>query len=79
MSVESNSAALIIPHTKFEAITSKDVGGDRFQRKTHASQQILNLGRNDFLPVAPMVMVLVFLKSQCRELSKSVYFHPLLT
>ena len=29
--------ALIIPNTKFEAIISEDVGGDRFQVKTHAS------------------------------------------
>ena len=37
-----NSTALIIPQTKFEATISKDVGGDRFQVKTHASQQILD-------------------------------------
>ena len=47
--------------------------------KTHASQQILDLGRYNFLPVAPMVMILVFFKSQCRELSKTVYFYPILT
>ena len=46
--------------------------------KTHASQQILALGRYNFLPVAPMVMILVFLKSQYRELSKNVYFYPIL-
>ena len=79
MSRRLNSTALIIPQTKFEAIMSKDVGGDRFPVKTHASQQILDLDRYNFLPVAPMVMTVVFLKSQCRELSKNVYFYPILT
>ena len=37
-----NSTALIIPQTKFEAIISRDVGGDRFQVKTRASRQILD-------------------------------------
>ena len=55
------------------------MGGDRFQVKTHASQQILDLGRYNFLPVAPMVMILVFLKSEYRELYKNVYFYPILT
>ena len=55
------------------------MGEDRFQVKTHGLQQILDLGRYNFLPVAPMVMILVFLKSQCRELSKNVYFYPILT
>ena len=32
-----NSTALIIPQTKFEGIISRDVGGDRFQVKTHVS------------------------------------------
>ena len=58
---------------------SKDVGGDRFQVKTHASRQILDFGHYNFLPVAPVVMILVFLKSQCRKLSKNVYFYPILT
>ena len=53
------------------------MGGDRFQVKTHASRRILDLGRYKFLPVAPMVMILVFLKSQCRELSKTVHFYPI--
>ena len=52
MSAESNSAALIIPWTKFEAIISKDVGGD-------ALRQILDLDRYNFLPVVPIVMILV--------------------
>ena len=47
--------------------------------KTHASQQIMGLRRCNFLPVAPMVMSLVFLESQCRELSKNVYFYPIRT
>ena len=59
--MESNSTALIIPQTKFEAITSRDVGGDRFQAKTHASQQILDLIRYNSLPVAPMVMIVVLI------------------
>ena len=63
LSTRLNSTALVIPQTKFEAIISKDVGGDRFQVKTHASRQILDLGRYNFLPVAPMVMNVVFLKS----------------
>ena len=67
------------PQTKSEDIISKYVGGDRFQVKTHASRQILDLGRNNFIPVAPMVMILVFLKSQCRELSKNVDFYAILT
>ena len=79
LSRESNSTALIMPHTKFEAIISKDVGGDRFQANTHALQQIKDSGRYNFLPVALMVMILVFLKSQCRELSKNLYFYLLLT
>ena len=81
LSRKLNSTALIIPQTKFEAIISKDVGGNRFQVhvKTHVSRQILDLGRYNFLPAAPMVMILVFLKSQCRELSKHVYFYPILT
>ena len=60
------------PPTKFEAIISKGVGGDRFQVKTHEMQQILYLGRSNFLPVAPIVIIMVFLKKQCRELSKNV-------
>ena len=79
MSRRLNSTALIIPQTKFEAIISKDVGEDKFQVKTHASLQILDSRRYNFLPVAPMVMILVFLKSQCRERSKNVYFYPILT
>ena len=47
--------------------------------KTHASRQILDLGHYNFLPVAPIVMILVLLRSQCRELSKNVYFYPILT
>ena len=39
------------------------LGGDRFQAKRDASRQILGLGRYNFLPVAPMVMILVFLES----------------
>ena len=35
--------------------------------KTHASRQILDSGRYNFLPVAPMVTILVFLKSQCKR------------
>ena len=54
------------------------MGGGRFQVKTHASRQILYLGRHYFLPGAPMGMILVFLKSQCRERSKNVYFYSLL-
>ena len=38
--MESNSAALITPHTKFEAIFSKDVGRDMFQAKTDVSSQV---------------------------------------
>ena len=71
-----NSTSLIIPQTKFEAIISNDVGGDRFQVKIHALRQILDLRRYNFLPVAPMVMILVFLKSQCRELSKKCILLP---
>ena len=76
--VESNSAALIMPRIKSEAIILEDVRGDRFQVKTHASRQILDLGRHNFLRIEPMVMIFVFLKSQCRELSKNAYFCPLL-
>ena len=76
LSGESNSTALIIPHTKFETIISKDVGGGRFQAKAHALPQILDLSPYNFLLVAPMVMILVFLKRQYRELSKNVYFYP---
>ena len=42
--VESNFTALIIPQTKFEVISSKDVGENRFQAKTHALRQILDSG-----------------------------------
>ena len=60
-SVKSNSTALILPQTKFQAIILKDVGGDRFQaKKTHASRQILDLGCYNFLPVALVGMILVF-------------------
>ena len=41
LSLESDSETVIIFLTKFEAIISKDVGGDR-QAKTHVSQQILD-------------------------------------
>ena len=76
-----NTTALIVAQTKFEAIISKDVAiwGDRFHVKTHASRQILDLGHYNFLPVAPTVMILVFLKSQCRELSKNVYCYSSLS
>ena len=40
LAVELNSTSLITPHTKFEAIFSKDLGGDRFQAKIWASRQI---------------------------------------
>ena len=43
-----NSTPLIISQTKFEAIISKDVGEDRFQVKTHASRQILDVGHYNF-------------------------------
>ena len=33
---------------------ARDVGGDRLQVKTDASQQILDLGCYNFLPVAPI-------------------------
>ena len=79
LSAESNSTALIIPQTKFEAIISKDVEEDRFQAKALVSRQILDFGRHSFLPVAPMVTILVFPKSQCKELTKNVYVYPLLT
>ena len=41
LSLESDSETVIIFLTKFEAIISKDVGGDR-QAKTHVSRQILD-------------------------------------
>ena len=50
-----------------------------FQEKTHVSLQVLDLGRYNFFSVAPKVMILTVLKSQCRELSKNVYFYPILT
>ena len=56
-----------ILQTKFEAIIKNDVGGDRFQVKIYASQQIQDSGHYNFLPVAPMVIILVFLEGQCRE------------
>ena len=79
LSRESNSTALTIPQTKFEASVSKDVGRDRFQAKTHELLQILDLSRYNFLPVATMVIILVLLKCQYRDLAKNVYFYPLLT
>ena len=78
LSVRSNSTVLIVSQTRFEAIISNIVGGDRFEAKTHASRQILDLGHYNFLPVAPMVMMLVFFESQCKKLSKNVSFYPLL-
>ena len=80
----SNSTALITPQTKFEAIIQK-MWEERFEAKTNTSRQILDLGQYNFLPLAPIVMILVFLESQCREISKNVafqkctYFYPLLT
>ena len=38
LSRESNLTTLIIPQTKFEAIIPKNVGGERFQAKTHPSR-----------------------------------------
>ena len=61
------------PQIKFEAIIFKDEGGDRFRVKTHESQEILDLGRCNFLPVPPIVMILVFLKSRCRESFPKMY------
>ena len=37
LALESNSTALKIPHAKFKAVSSKDMGGVRFKAKTHAS------------------------------------------
>ena len=78
LSVRSNSIALTIPQTKFEAIISKGVGGDRFEVKTHASRQILGLGHYNLLFLAPMVMILIFLESQCKEFPKNINFYLLL-
>ena len=63
LSVTSNSTALIIPQTKFNAIISKDVEGDRFEARTHASRKILDLGHYNLLSLASMVMILIFLES----------------
>ena len=67
------------PQTKFEAIIPKNVGGDGFQVKIHASKQIQDISHYNFLHVAPMVMILVCLEGQCREFSKYLYFYPILT
>ena len=77
LSVRSNSTALITPRRNLKQLFQK-IGGDRFQAKTHTSRHILDLGRYNFLPVATMVMILVFLESQCTELSKNVYCYPFL-
>ena len=61
------------------------VGGFRPPRLNRIIVSFLNLnlgyllsyiGHYNFLIVAPMVIILVFLKSQCREVFKSVYFLP---
>ena len=67
-----------IPLTKFETIVSKNAGGDKFEAKTHASPQILDVGHCDFLPAAPMVIydVGIFRKPVQRALQKFVLLPP---
>ena len=74
--MRSNFTALIISQTKFETIISKDVGGDRFQAKTHGWRQIQDVGRRNFLPVAPMVMTLIFWKTIAESFPKMYTLPP---
>ena len=66
--------ALIMLHTKFEATPCKDYGSRIFSVKTHPLRQILDFVYHNFLPVAPMVVILVFLENSCGKLSMKVYF-----
>ena len=79
LAVESNSTPLTMLHTKLEAISSKDVGGDRFQTNIHASQQFSYFRLCNFRLIVPMkMMILMFLESECKDLSKNVSFcYPL--
>ena len=67
--MESNSAALIIPRSKFEVIISKDVGGDKFQER-HVPATDFVIRRYNLLPVTPMI--LVFLK---KSVQRSIKMH----
>ena len=45
-----------------------DRGKQRGKEKTSLLQQILGLDRHNFSPVSPVIMVLVSVRSLCREL-----------
>ena len=67
---------LILPQTKFEVISPKDIQGDTFLVKADASCQILGFGHNKFSSVIFMDLTLKFLESQSRDLSRNVYLNP---
>ena len=76
MSITFDSMTLILPQIKFEAIPSKDAGEIAFQPEADSSHQILCFCHSSFSLVAHMALILKFLDSQSRDLSKNVYFCP---
>ena len=74
----SNSITLILPQTKYEAISSEDVRGDTFLVQTDALSQILGFGCNKFSFVVPMDLSLKILESYTEETFLKIYnFIPL--
>ena len=67
---------LILPQIQFEAIPSKDAGEVAFQSEANRSHKILGFCHKSFSLVARMALILKFLDSQQRDLSKNVYICP---
>ena len=55
--------AMVMPQTKFETILPKDEREDTFLAKADVSRNTIDLGCHNFLLVAPMVTILIFLES----------------
>ena len=70
MSITFDSIILILPQIKFEAIPSKDAGEVAFQPKVDRSHQILGVCHKSFPLVPHMALILEFLDSQYKDLSK---------
>ena len=76
--IRSNSITLTLPQTKFEAILSEDVRGDKFLVQADVLSQILAFGCNNFSSVIPINLILKILESYTEETFSKLYnFIPL--
>ena len=67
---------LILPQIQFEALPSKDAGEVAFQSEADRSHKILGFCHKSFSLIAHMALILKFLDSQLKDLSKNVYLCP---